>query len=149
MGASITRDGQWLLYGLVLTKDLWSSKYHLMKMDTKTGQATEIGNGANPTWSPDEKQITYLYLDGIYVMNADGTDNRRVLQHNFTEIGNPEQIDPFGPLPRWSPDGKWLVYHRCNKAECLLFDNTIYKLEIATGLETELAPAGLFPDWKR
>lgn len=62
-----------------------------------------------PAWSPDGRQISYLRLDPIpaadldgngwrlYVMNRDGTDDRRV------EV-SPESDDEW--LPSWSPDGR-------------------------------------------
>lgn len=147
LGASYSPDGKSLLYGLQ-TGELGFHVYHIMKMDVETRQTIEVGAGLSPSWSPDGKQIACLKTDGIYVMNADGSQSRQVLKHIFFDPTEPTDIID-APLPRWSPDGKWLVYHRCNKAECGLFDNTIFKLELSTGLETELAPAGLFPDWKK
>ena len=60
----------------------------------------------SPTWSPDR---THLVFDGsvpvpddmadwqfgVYVSSSDGTDSRRLAD---------------GHSPRWSPDGRWIVY---------------------------------------
>ena len=61
-----------------------------------------------PRWSPDGRQLTYWrdpYANGqptgtaVYVMNADGTDERRL-----TDPGM------FAGFPDWSPDGEWIVF---------------------------------------
>ena len=147
MGASYIPNGQLLLYGLQIGQVDFGG-YHLMKMDMKTRQTIEIGAGINPSWSPNGKQIAYVQIDGIYVMNRDGTQPRQVHMFTFTKPSD-GQISTPAPMPRWSPDGNWLVYQRCNKNECSLFEHTIYKLEISTGIEIEIVSGGVFPDWKK
>jgi len=60
---------------------------------------------ADPSWSPDATQIAFVSnRDGaksIYVMNADGTNVRRVTNPG---IGN------ANILPRWSPQGSRIIY---------------------------------------
>ncbi len=55
------------------------------------------------TWSPDGQQIAYVGQAGekseIYLMNADGTNWRRLTETEGT---------PF--LPDWSPDGHYLTF---------------------------------------
>ena len=53
--------------------------------------------GRSPTWSPDGTRIAYSN-DGIWVMNADGTD--------------PRQLTDTGFSPTWSPDGTRIAYNR-------------------------------------
>ena len=54
-------------------------------------------------WSPDGRRIAFVSeRDGqseIYVMNADGTDQRR-LTFNLGAVRS----------PRWSPDGKFILF---------------------------------------
>ena len=146
-GASYSPDGRWLLYGLETGQGLpAASIYQLMKMDLKTHQAVELAKGVNPSWSPDGLQIAYVQADGIYIMNADGSQPRQVVNHIFVnEYGN----FGFPPILRWSPDGKWIVYHRCEKYSCIVYENTIYKVETATGKEVKIIEGGAFPDWRR
>jgi Tol biopolymer transport system component len=49
--------------------------------------------------------------------------------------------------PTWSPDSKWLVYHRCVRENPPISDCTIYKVNIETGIEVKLAEGGVFPSW--
>jgi len=62
----------------------------------------------SPSWSPDATRIAFSAQNGIYVMNADGTDVRRVDGYS-------------GPLacadfePSWSPDGATIAWAvRCD-----------------------------------
>jgi Tol biopolymer transport system component len=38
-----------------------------------------VDSGLGPSWSPDGKQIAFGGADGVYVVNADGSDARRVV----------------------------------------------------------------------
>jgi Tol biopolymer transport system component len=46
-------------------------------------------------WSPDGSMIAYEGDDGLYVMNADGSDQRKLA---------------YGASPTWSPDGAWIAF---------------------------------------
>jgi len=65
---------------------------------------TQVRPERLPSWSPDSKMIAYeggpLGSPEIWVMNADGTSNRRL-----TEGGRAEH-------PNWSPDGKEIAFWR-------------------------------------
>ncbi len=145
-GASYTVDGKWLVYGLGTYRSGGNQAYQLMKLDLDTQQTSVLANGINPTWSPDGMQIAYVQYDGIYIMNSDGSDARRLISQNF--IYSDRGFLVTSPIPRWSPDGKWLIYHRCTGISCLVDENTIYKVEISTGKEEKVADEGAYPDWK-
>jgi dipeptidyl aminopeptidase/acylaminoacyl peptidase len=57
--------------------------------------------GASPAWSPDGSTITYVRAGDVWVMNADGENQRRVTR---TPIDESE--------PVWSPDGQTIAYVR-------------------------------------
>ncbi|MBI3913937.1 MAG: PD40 domain-containing protein [Chloroflexi bacterium] len=90
---------------------------------------TRVSQGIEPSWSPDGKQITFARWDnvlpGIYIANADGSDERRILGA------------PRVRWPRFSPDGKFIVFAQ---EKTKTDNNPIWKLglvEIATGNLTE------------
>lgn len=71
-------------------------------------------------WSPDGRRVAFarrvgLELDRVYVINADGSGQRRL---------TPQQLDASEFSPSWSPDGRRLVFAR--------------------GLSSGTAPEGLF-----
>lgn len=146
-GISYSLNHDMLLFGLV-NESLGT--YDLMSLDVKTGETNVLGQGLNPTWSPDGAQIAYVQTDGIYVMNKDGTEARKVITQNipFDErFWNASSA----PIPRWSPDGEWLVYDRCSNGEyiCSIAESSIYKVEVASGKEVKIVDGGIFPDWKK
>jgi Tol biopolymer transport system component len=52
--------------------------------------------GPNPQWSPDGREIAFDLHNDIYIINANGTDLRRLVTN--------------GGDPAWSPDGTRLLY---------------------------------------
>jgi dipeptidyl aminopeptidase/acylaminoacyl peptidase len=95
-----------------LPKERW----HIYKVDTRTGRATQLTTGDKhdeyaPSWSPDGRRIAYLsnrspdpdlkpdFID-IYVMPAGGGRPRRVATGPGIKLS-----------VGFSPDGKWLAYY--------------------------------------
>jgi TolB protein len=80
-----------------------------------------------PTPSPDGKTIAFLSdRDGdahLYVINADGSNARRVSNHRGEESA-----------PAWSRDSKQLAY---------VVDGHVWVRDTATGNERDLTPAGM------
>lgn len=54
--------------------------------------------------SPNGKQLAFVALDRIYVMNLSDKQPKRVSKNEFTEA-----------QPIWSPDGEWIAYTTWNK----------------------------------
>jgi len=69
-----------------------------------------VAENAGPDWSPNGKRIVWARRDlalaaphnrfEIYLMNADGTDLKRLTTNTFLDA-----------TPSWSPDGKQIVFH--------------------------------------
>lgn len=77
------------------------------------GGPKPIVNGYAPRWSPDGKQLLFLHdsetlpvVTGICLVNADGTDPRKVLAPESAEFGL-----------TWSPDGKSIVFASAREAK--------------------------------
>lgn len=74
-------------------------KLYVMNEDG-SGQTmiAETTRGSDLTWSPDGAMLAFADVGGIYVVNADGSDERRV-----PGTSNSDQ------WPAWSPDGAQLA----------------------------------------
>jgi Tol biopolymer transport system component len=74
-----------------------------------------------PDWSPDGSEIVWERdLDGfidLWIMNADGTNQRLLLDHS-----------DYDTLPQWSPDGRFILFRSWRYGPPCLFI-----LERATG----------------
>jgi len=82
------------------------SKCGLFVMNSDGSGRHMVSNYAddqNPTWSPDGRQIAFAsHRDGnweIYVMNADGSNQRRLTNNPTTDA-----------LPLWLPDGQHIAF---------------------------------------
>jgi TolB protein len=101
------------------------------------------GNNREASLSPDGTLIAFVSdrddaRGEIYLMNAGGTDQRRLTDH-------PGQDDD----PTWSPDGRYLAYESLDPAETR---GDIYVYDLATGVTTNVTAAvatryNLTPDW--
>jgi TolB protein len=89
-----------------------------------------------PDWSPDGKQIAFAserdHNYEIYVMNADGSNPRRLTNSAMQEL-----------YPRWSPDGVHILFTNNEFAS--------YLLDVNTGALRQLTTPNLFlynPAWR-
>jgi len=75
-----------------------------VKKDEEVRRITVPLNGLiTPAWSPDGKQLVFTGFDGglsdLFVVNADGTDLRRLTNDKYADLH-----------PAWSPDGKTIAF---------------------------------------
>ncbi len=117
-----------------------------------------VGEGDYPAWSRDSRQLAYTGPDGIYVFDIErDTQPRRVIFYpNLFDEQYPTYSGAASwripPEVSWSPDGKWLVYHKWTG---IRHDDTadpsthaIYKLNIETGEEIKVLDGGMYPYWR-
>jgi hypothetical protein len=91
---------------------------------------------STPAWSPDGTRIAYgssitdgaSTRNGIWVMNADGSNKREITS----------TLTGFDGMPSWSPDGKHIVFVRYFGGE-----GDLALVELATGTVTRLPVPGL------
>ena len=107
-----------------------------------TRQLTHDGLSYDPAWSPDGERIAFArydasrdpQLNGIYVMNADGTGLTRVTGPGFDS-------------PTWSPQGDALAF-RGFSTSCTDVCRTIYVQELREGsVMRRVAASGFAPAW--
>ena len=102
-----------------------------------------LGDGHDPTLSPDGKRICYTgEVDGgvsVFVMDWDGGNKRRVVKE-ASKVG--------ATFPNWSPDGKTIVYSFPVKdaLELFLIDADGTNPRQLTRLNQVATPADWSPD---
>lgn len=106
-----------------------------------------------PAFSPDGKRIAYSVenndeFPGIYLMNADGSDDRKLVENVFP-------LSASGAGISWDPAGERIYHTRIEVRRNVNLYNDIYALDVRTGRErriTKKARArdpGVSPDGKR
>lgn len=89
----------------------------------ETGESTLLGNGYQPSLSPDGMKIAYVKYSSdakscsIWIMNLDGSDQVQVT----------DAKKGYAFYPRWSPDGSKLVFQSTKKDKK---DPDIYTVDI-------------------
>jgi Tol biopolymer transport system component len=68
-------------------------------MDLDGSNAAILAAGESPRWSPDGEWIAYTQASEVFVMRADGTEQRRLTANAVVDSG-----------PDWSPDGTRIVF---------------------------------------
>lgn len=107
-----------------------------------------IETALNGSISPDDEKIAFVRKNGIYISNLDGSEQTKLVSLNYSESVH-EEVSLF-PFPQWSPDGRYLIYHKCQNTECYhLKDFSMYIFDLETMVETKIADNGLFPTWIR
>ena len=105
-----------------------------------TQLTTSNGMDMMPAWSPDGTRIAFVTnrderskvqdLEGnteVYIMNADGSDQRNISNHPGRDIH-----------PNWSPDSRYLIFNstRANTARVMKHefeDFDLYEADVVTG----------------
>ena len=93
------------LAGKLVIQTQWGGTFYLY--DLASGALAPVSSGLDPALSPDSTQIAFTRIGGsaggVYLINSDGSNERQIFKAS-------EQL----MAPKWSPDGKWIVFSRSN-----------------------------------
>lgn len=98
-------------------------RFQLFVVDRETGQFRQLTNESesafrDPTFSPDGKRIVYVYkkkrtdraeIEEMYIMNADGTNRRRLTTYPANDPLGKEPSYKVGP-PHWNAKYNFISY---------------------------------------
>jgi len=109
-------------------------------IDAAGGEPLDLGLGSQPSWSSDDKQISFFMIDGnsnnerpgVYVMNADGKSRTFLAP---------------GASPRWSPDGGKISYLNDHDGVLSIWVYSILDSEAKPLLTEKLAAVGSPAVW--
>jgi Tol biopolymer transport system component len=152
-GGDLDPDGEALAYGSASSAPDWTGRpeYSLWIMDLASRISTRVGEGINPAWSPDGDRLAYITLEGLFVRGLEAGGEHRLVEMDL-EGRDPELFVPMPPQPRWSPDGRWIVYHRCTEptGECRFAasDYSIFAVDVETAALVEIVAGGVYPSWR-
>lgn len=126
--------------------------------EISSGTEWTIGMGDYPVWSRDSQWLAYVGTDGIYTYSVLAkSEPRQVISYPnfFDKRDRTYTARDYWQIPpevSWSPDGKWLVYHKWEGTDVDTGGdaqyNAIYKLNIETGEEIKIIDGGMYPSWR-
>jgi dipeptidyl aminopeptidase/acylaminoacyl peptidase len=89
-----------ILFTAVAAKETFGSIYVMNVDGSGVVKLTGSQGGDEPAWSPNGTQVAFVRTDGIWVMNADGSQPRRIRHVPSTD----------DQWPVWSPDGRLISF---------------------------------------
>lgn len=115
---SLSQDGKYLAYDkltLSIAGSIWSAvlieKSEIWIKNLETGESILLGNGYEPAFSPDSKQIAYVKYASdaksccVWIMDIDGGNQ---IQLTDAKRG-------YARAPKWSPDGTKIIFQSTRK----------------------------------
>ena len=84
------------------------------KFDIPLGDESLANSSQSPKISPDGQQIVYSNDEGIWVIDSDGSNQKRILPNHFNghNMGQDtyQNLQLYTGQPSWHPDGKHIIY---------------------------------------
>jgi len=125
------------------------STYEIKKISHDGNDGEKLAAGINPKWSPDGSLISYIGVDGLYIMDSEGGNQIKLWDHPFGEMWNwlRNTFEMGAATPCWSSDGSQLFFHVRHSSYWLLdLDNVpIFRVSVADGSVEQVATGGFYP----
>ena len=100
-------DSRWIAFQSYEPKgksgcyDIWKIKIDGTGLRKLTNSSDYSEECQYPAWSPDGKNIAFSKESNLWIMNADGSGERRL---------TPLRTEGYECGANWSPDGKWILF---------------------------------------
>ena len=89
-----------ILFSAVTPTDNYGSIFVMNADGSGIVKLTGNEGGGQPAWAPDGQHVVFLRSDGIWVMNADGSQQRRI--HHVVAMDD--------QWPVWSPNSRQILF---------------------------------------
>jgi hypothetical protein len=101
----------------------FSPDYYLTILRIDSGDETKViktPGGYHLAWSPDSTKIAYISMGDLYVVNTDGSNNKKLAEHKSAYYhGISKKVSGFVHYPVWSADGKYILFDNFTAPEFL------------------------------
>jgi Tol biopolymer transport system component len=96
-------------------------------------------------WSKDGKMLAYSekgYSGSIYIINSDGTGNRKLILH---DLYKDEKVN--GCAPCWSSNNEQIIYAGVTSVSGSTLIPGLFVTDISGSYKVDIKVAGVLPDW--
>jgi hypothetical protein len=138
-------DPDYSVDGNVVFTRIAGGKKKIFEFSPANGIVKLIGEGFGSSWSPDGTQFVFTGNDGLYISDGEGKSIQKAIDLTaYYPVEDGAIVwDAWPPMAVWSPDGRFLLYHRKDGGT---YD--LVKFQLSTKIETVIFQGGMYPDWK-
>jgi TolB protein len=110
-GATATLPGRNGLIAFASDRDPLLQHEQIFSLDVRNGEFRDLSGSpaedSEPTLSPDGKRIAFVRDNEVWLMNADGSDQRFLVRSGYND-----------PRPVWSPNGRAIAFNSGGPGDC-------------------------------
>ena len=111
----------------------------VLRIDSRKVTNVVEASGAYLAWSPDGSKIAYTSGGDLYVINADGSDSKKLAEHKGASYHTEGTVTGYVHYPVWSADGEHILFDNFTAPQFLfggsamdVRNRCIYSVNIAT-----------------
>lgn len=119
----------------------FSTDGYLSVLGPDSGEITRVVEalGASIAWSPDGTKLAYTSGGDLFVVNADGSDNKKLAEHKSGLYHEEGKVEGYVHCPIWSADRRRILFDNFMAPEFLfggsaldIRNRAIYAVDVAT-----------------